>query len=152
MKTLLAFFALFVIVLTVGPNTATAQTQDEYNVVVNHEEQYSVWPSNKKPPKGWKATEFSGTQAKCQDYITEVWTDMRPLSIQKMNLPVDTEYSVVVNHEEQYSIWPRKLALPKGWKPTDFHGARYPCVKYIREVWTDMRPLSMRKGRKSRKH
>jgi len=152
MKTCSAFLALFAIILTVGPNVATAQHQDKYKVVINHEEQYSVWPSNKKPAKGWKATDISGTQAKCQDYIKEVWTDMRPLSIQEMNLPVDTEYSVVVNHEEQYSIWPRKLALPDGWKPTDFHGARYPCVKYIREVWTDMRPLSMRKGRKSRKH
>lgn len=148
-KYLLAF--LFIGLLT-GSNSVTAQSRNEYNVVINHEEQYSIWPANRKPPKGWKETTISGDQTKCQKYIEEVWTDMRPLSIQKMNLPEETEYFVVVNHEEQYSIWPKKLATPENWRKTKFQGTLYPCVKYIKEVWTDMRPLSIRKGRLDRRN
>ena len=56
-----------------------------------------------------------------------------------------TMYKVVVNHEEQYSIWPvgRKNAL--GWTDAGKTGLRPECLAYIKEVWTDMRPLSLRK-------
>jgi MbtH protein len=54
-----------------------------YNVVVNHEEQYSIWPTWKDIPAGWKAAGFSGQKQACLDYIEEVWTDMRPLSLRK---------------------------------------------------------------------
>ena len=59
-----------------------------YKVVVNHEEQYSVWPADRKNPRGWKDAGKSGTQAQCQSYIRKVWTDMRPLSIrQELDAP-----------------------------------------------------------------
>lgn len=145
MNTFSYYFPLLLIVFTLGPTSATAQGQDIYKVVINHEEQYSVWPANKTAPKGWQDTEVRGNQDRCQDYIAEVWTDMRPLSVRKMNLPDDTEYSVVVNHEEQYSIWPQKLALPKGWKRSKVEGSLSSCRRHIEEVWTDMRPLSVRK-------
>ncbi|MCW5518759.1 MbtH family NRPS accessory protein [Aureitalea sp. L0-47] len=64
-----------------------------------------------------------------------------------MDLPEDSIYYVVINHEEQYSIWPKKLAIPEGWRATDFSGKLYPCVKYIKKVWTDMRPLSLQNRR-----
>jgi MbtH protein len=54
-----------------------------YNVVVNHEEQYSIWPVWKDIPLGWKAVGKSGPKAECLAYIKEVWTDMRPLSLRK---------------------------------------------------------------------
>jgi MbtH protein len=54
-----------------------------FNVVVNHEEQYSIWPSYKEIPKGWKAVGKSGSKKECLAYIDEVWTDMRPLSLRK---------------------------------------------------------------------
>jgi len=54
-----------------------------YNVVVNHEEQYSIWPIDREMPLGWKAPGKSGTKQECLDYIEEVWTDMRPLSLRK---------------------------------------------------------------------
>lgn len=54
-----------------------------YQVVVNHEEQYSIWPIDKEIPLGWKAVGKSGQKAECLDYIKEVWTDMRPLSLRK---------------------------------------------------------------------
>ena len=139
------FTQLLIIVLMVLPGSSIARDYNEYKVVINHEEQYSLWPANKEAPKGWKDTVIYGNQAKCQRYIEEVWTDMRPLSIQKMELPEDTKYYVVINHEEQYSIWPEKLPLKEGWKRTKFQGTLYPCVKYIKKVWTDMRPLSIRK-------
>lgn len=152
MNTFSHYLAFLIIILIIGPKTAIAQNQDEYKVVINHEEQYLIWLVNVNPSEGWKDTEIHGNQAKCQDYIKEVWTDMRPLSIQKMNLPSDTEYAVVINHEEQYSIWPKKRALPKKWSPTRTHGTLNLCVEYIKEVWTDMRPLSQRKGRKLKKN
>lgn len=54
-----------------------------YTVVVNHEEQYSIWPEDREMPLGWKSVGKSGTKQECLDYIEEVWTDMRPLSLRK---------------------------------------------------------------------
>ena len=54
-----------------------------FNVVINHEEQYSIWPKDRDFPMGWKDVGFSGTKMECLDYIEEVWTDMRPLSLRK---------------------------------------------------------------------
>ena len=55
-----------------------------------------------------------------------------------------TIYAVVVNHEEQYSIWPADRDLPLGWKKVEKQGSKDECLAYIEEVWTDMRPLSLR--------
>ena len=52
-----------------------------YKVVVNHEEQYSIWPAYKQNPPGWKEVGKSGLKAECLSHIKEVWTDMRPLSL-----------------------------------------------------------------------
>lgn len=54
-------------------------------------------------------------------------------------------YSVVMNHEEQYSIWPADKQLPLGWQAVGKTGLKQDCLNYIKEVWTDMRPLSLRK-------
>ena len=54
-------------------------------------------------------------------------------------------YTVVVNHEEQYSIWPVDRELPLGWQKGGREGSKEECLTYIEEVWTDMRPLSLRK-------
>jgi MbtH protein len=54
-------------------------------------------------------------------------------------------YRVVVNHEEQYSIWPADRELPLGWNAVGQQGSKSHCLAYIKEVWTDMRPLSLRK-------
>ncbi len=57
----------------------------------------------------------------------------------------NTVYRVVINHEEQYSIWPTEREIPSGWKDVGKSGAKQECLDYIEEVWTDMRPLSLRK-------
>ena len=54
-----------------------------YKVVVNHEEQYSIWPDYKEIPNGWRAVGKTGLKPECLSYINEVWTDMRPLSLRK---------------------------------------------------------------------
>ncbi len=54
-----------------------------YTVVINHEEQYSIWFADREVPAGWKAVGKTGTKQECLDYIEEVWTDMRPLSLRK---------------------------------------------------------------------
>ena len=54
-----------------------------YKVVVNHEEQYSIWPVDRENPLGWEDRGPSGPKAECLAYINEVWTDMRPLSLRK---------------------------------------------------------------------
>jgi uncharacterized protein YbdZ (MbtH family) len=56
-----------------------------------------------------------------------------------------TTYKVVLNHEEQYSIWPEYKENPLGWKDGGKVGSKAECLAYIKEVWTDMRPLSLRK-------
>lgn len=54
-----------------------------YRVVINHEEQYSIWLADRENPLGWEDEGFSGTKQACLDHIEEVWTDMRPLSLRK---------------------------------------------------------------------
>jgi MbtH protein len=54
-------------------------------------------------------------------------------------------YKVVLNHEEQYSIWPADKANPPGWRDGDKVGSRQECLAHIDTVWTDMRPLSLRR-------
>jgi MbtH protein len=56
-----------------------------------------------------------------------------------------TPYQVVINHEEQYSLWPKELKTPPGWKAVGKGGYKKECLAYIEEVWTDMRPLSLHK-------
>jgi MbtH protein len=60
----------------------------------------------------------------------------------------DRIYKVVVNHEEQYSIWPVERTVPMGWREVGKDGAKAVCLAYIKEVWTDMRPLSLRERMK----
>ena len=57
-----------------------------------------------------------------------------------------TIYSVVVNDEEQYSVWPDHLEKPAGWRATGTSGSREHCLQAIREVWSDMRPRSLCEG------
>ena len=54
-----------------------------HNVVVNHEEQYSIWPTGKQNAPGWNDAGFQGTKVDCLAYIKLKWTDMRPLSLRK---------------------------------------------------------------------
>jgi MbtH protein len=54
-----------------------------YKVVVNHEEQYSIWPAYKENALGWRDAGKTGSKQECLDYIKEVWGDMRPLSLRK---------------------------------------------------------------------
>jgi MbtH protein len=56
---------------------------DLLKVIVNEEGQYSIWPEKKETPAGWKETGFSGSKAECSEYVDKVWTDMRPISLQK---------------------------------------------------------------------
>jgi MbtH protein len=57
----------------------------------------------------------------------------------------NTIYKVVINAEEQYSIWPADREDPLGWKDAGKSGSKQECLRYIQDVWTDMRPLSLRK-------
>jgi MbtH protein len=58
----------------------------------------------------------------------------------------DTQiYVVVLNDEEQYSIWWENREIPAGWRAEGARGTKEECLAHIREVWTDMRPLSLRK-------
>ena len=59
------------------------QNERIYNVVVNGEDQYSIWPVQKKIPAGWETAGKKGTKPECLAYIKEVWTDMRPLSLRE---------------------------------------------------------------------
>jgi MbtH protein len=60
---------------------STSPATDRFVVVVNHEEQYSVWFAGRELPVGWIATGTQGTRQECLDHIEQVWTDMTPLSV-----------------------------------------------------------------------
>jgi MbtH protein len=57
----------------------------------------------------------------------------------------DERFSVVVNDEEQYSVWPVGRQVPAGWRTSGFEGSKPDCLAHIEQVWTDMRPLSLRR-------
>lgn len=61
-----------------------------------------------------------------------------------MDEPDQTLYKVVVNHEEQYSIWFAERPNPLGWRDAGKTGSKAECLEYVKQVWTDMRPLSLR--------
>jgi len=59
-------------------------------------------------------------------------------------------FQVVINHEEQYSIWPEGKPIPEKWRLAGFSGSKDDCLDYVRRVWSDMRPLSVRQYDRSR--
>jgi MbtH protein len=56
----------------------------------------------------------------------------------------DATFKVLVNGEEQYSLWPEYKAVPAGWREAGKSGPKQDCLAFIEAVWTDMRPLSLR--------
>lgn len=64
-------------------STEVQEDKSLYDVVVNHEEQYSIWLINRDIPLGWRAIGKRGLKQECLDYIKEIWTDLRPLSLRK---------------------------------------------------------------------
>lgn len=58
----------------------------------------------------------------------------------------DPDHTVVINDEEQYSIWPTDRPIPAGWRSTGFTGPTPACLAHIDQVWTDMRPKSLREA------
>ena len=60
------------------------------------------------------------------------------------NRDSEPEYFVVINEEEQYSIWATYKEIPKGWKSVGVKGSKSDCLAHIKSVWVDMRPLSAR--------
>lgn len=61
-----------------------------------------------------------------------------------MNTTVKDEYIVLINDEEQYSLWQAGKSIPLGWQQVGPTGEKEICLNYIKEVWTDMRPKSVR--------
>jgi MbtH protein len=77
-------------------------------------------------------------------YLRKPKTYMETVSMDKEE---DTrEYQVLVNTEEQYSLWLAGQAIPNGWRQVGPKGQKQVCLDYVKEVWTDMRPLSVRKA------
>jgi len=72
--------------------------------------------------------------------------DKEPVSMRDDEKEDTTIYKVVLNHEEQYSIWPADRENALGWRDAGKSGTKAECLAHIKEVWTDMRPLSLRKA------
>jgi MbtH protein len=58
----------------------------------------------------------------------------------------EAKYQVLLNDEEQYSLWPANREIPTGWRPDGFQGTKEECTAHVDEVWTDMRPRSLREA------
>ena len=72
-----------------------------YRVVVNHEEQYSIWPADRDIPAGWRDEGTSGLKAECLTHIDEVWTDMRPLSLRQHMAEMEHEAPVADGNDTE---------------------------------------------------
>ncbi len=145
--------------------TTQAQERIRYQVIVNPEEQYAVWVADEQVPTGWKATGRTGGLGQAMDYIEEVWTDMRPRSLRTRMAQRGIErdaikYQVLVRKERTgddrendgipsgyygYMLWPAEETFPEELTPTGKVGTFGEASEYIEEVWTDMRPLSLRR-------
>lgn len=67
----------------------------------------------------------------------------------------DSMYLVLVNAENQHSLWPAWIDVPAGWKPVHGSASRPECIDYVNKSWTDMRPLSLvvkMEGERVRRH
>jgi MbtH protein len=64
-------------------NVTDEQDNRIYSVVLNDEEQYSIWPADREPPAGWRKDGTEGPKDACLEHISRVWTDMRPLSLRQ---------------------------------------------------------------------
>lgn len=64
-------------------NDSASDNEPIFQVVISDEGRYSIWPDYKEIPWGWRAVDVRGPKQTCLDYIEEVWTDMRPLSLQR---------------------------------------------------------------------
>ena len=60
-----------------------AEDTQIYKAVMNHEEQYSIWPADREPPAGWRDEGMRGSKEECLAHINVVWTDMRPRSLRE---------------------------------------------------------------------
>ncbi len=76
---------LLLVALPVVATPAHAQGTDAYKVVINHEEQYSIWLVGQAMTGQWRETGETCSLKECMSYINGVWTDMRPLSLRKKN-------------------------------------------------------------------
>jgi MbtH protein len=63
--------------------TDSAPRSPDMQVVINDEDQYSLWPLDSQPPAGWRAEGFSGGRQECLNHIDQAWTDMRPRSVRE---------------------------------------------------------------------
>lgn len=71
----------------------SSDSQEIWQVVINLEDQYSIWPVRKKIPYGWNEVGRSGTKEECLSYIKEVWTDMRPRSLKEATMKMVSDPS-----------------------------------------------------------
>jgi MbtH protein len=67
-----------------------------------------------------------------------------PTDKKESDMDENTRYQVLRNDEEQYSLWPLEIEVPAGWQPVGKEGTEAECSAYVDEVWTDMRPRSLR--------
>jgi MbtH protein len=64
-------------------NDSVGEREIRLTVVINDEEQYSIWPAHREVPAGWREVGVSGSKQECLDHIEAVWTDMRPKSLRE---------------------------------------------------------------------
>ena len=88
-------------------------------VVINHEEQYSIWPSRETPPRGWRARSEPVSLRQAVEQVPGPAGKLR--------------FQVVINHEEQYSIWPVDHQVPKGFRVKKKDCRLTDCAKAIGE-------------------
>lgn len=147
----MAALATALFVAGAGPASAEPEARAiDYQVVVNQEDQYVIFPVDWDLPGEWKPTGKTGTLEDSHNYIEEVWTDMRPLSVRREHSR-EADYRVIVNREGQHAVWPAEAGVPRGWKGLDQKGPLDECQAYIEQVWTDMRPLSVREALAARR-
>lgn len=84
---------------------AVVEGMEKYCVVINQEEQYSIWPFGLDIPPGWQAIGVSGSKDECLDYVEKVWVDMRPLSLRKFHEELEhQDFDTYVATEKENSV------------------------------------------------
>jgi len=108
-----------------------------YQVVVNHEEQYSIWPANRELPLGWNSIGFIGGKTACLQYIQDLWFDMRPTPLRPTVTTHIIKYQIIVNQKEpklKCVIWDMAAedGFPDGYSAEGYTGIDSDCITYIR--------------------
>jgi MbtH protein len=110
----------------------TRVPEPTYKVIVDVQEQYSLWPDEAEDPLGWSESGGRGSLGECLGHIAAFW---------RGEAPADSAFTVLVNENNMLAVSLAAAERPLNWESTGFEGALDECLAYIGEAWRGRGPV-----------